>query len=108
MFLPHPLLRHRGHGEPSYPCVSAAAHSPKKNPLAEDLFFLTPEATATALSFRQARLTSVLKSVTSDLQVSIRRFQLDVGGVCRVTPPQAAQTSPRSRSWQPPRGVGAA
>ena len=43
MFLPHPLLRHRGHGEPSDPCVLAAAHSPKKNPLRADLFFLVYE-----------------------------------------------------------------
>ena len=36
MLLPHPLLRHRGHGEPSHPCVSAAAHSPQTNTSAED------------------------------------------------------------------------
>src|SRR5215471_10416347 len=36
MLLPHPLLRHRGHGEPSHPCVSAAAHSPQKTTLEED------------------------------------------------------------------------
>src|SRR6266446_6129119 len=36
MLSPHPLLRHRGHGEPSHPCVSAAAHSPQTNTSEED------------------------------------------------------------------------
>jgi Domain of unknown function (DUF4326) len=36
MLLPHPLLRHRGYGEPSNPCVSAAAHSPQTNTSEED------------------------------------------------------------------------
>src|SRR5262249_27106299 len=39
MFLPHPLLRHRGHGKPSRPCVSAAAHSPQKNTPGQDRVF---------------------------------------------------------------------